>query len=321
MIMVAIQSVEEFPPADSDFAGGGAVLPLAQIYQLDDQRGTAAKAPSPPGHWIIVQSGLLPALAISLTGLVGYFAASGLAMPISPWVALAIFAAATVSSIAGFAFSAICGAMLFHLVARPVNAVEIMLLCSIAIQSLSVVTLKNAIDVRHLGRFLIGGALGLPIGLYLLTHVSGSIYMKCIGAFLVAYGLYMLFRRTAAADCTHPAGDYIAGLCGGVTGGFAAFPGAFVTIWCGFKGWSKDRQRGVYQPFILIMQVVALASVFLLQTTHVQTHSVDLAIIAYVPAALLGTWCGIAIFRRLSEVQFARSVNLLLIVSGVGLVL
>jgi uncharacterized membrane protein YfcA len=39
-----------------------------------------------------------------------------------------------------------------------------------------------------------------------------------------------------------------------------------------------------------------------------------------VPAALLGTWCGIAIFRRLTEIQFTRLVNLLLVVSGVGLI-
>ncbi len=36
-----------------------------------------------------------------------------------------------------------------------------------------------------------------------------------------------------------------------ITGGLAGFPGAFVTIWCGLKGWDKAHQRGVYQPFIL----------------------------------------------------------------------
>jgi hypothetical protein len=40
-----------------------------------------------------------------------------------------------------------------------------------------------------------------------------------------------------------------------------------------------------------------------------------------VPGALLGTWCGIAIFRRLTDLQFPRFVNLMLIVSGVGLLL
>src|SRR6185312_8876053 len=50
----------------------------------------------------------------------------------------AVFAAAWASSIAGFAFSAICGAFLFHILGNPVEVVEIMLLCSIANQGFSV---------------------------------------------------------------------------------------------------------------------------------------------------------------------------------------
>src|SRR5262249_16262298 len=46
----------------------------------------------------------------------------------------AILVASTISSIAGFAFSALCGAFLFHLVDSPVHAVNVMIVCSIAIQ-------------------------------------------------------------------------------------------------------------------------------------------------------------------------------------------
>src|SRR5262249_7336822 len=47
---------------------------------------------------------------------------------------LAIFLASTLSSIAGFAFSAICGAMLFHIEQEPLRIVQVMIVCSIAIQ-------------------------------------------------------------------------------------------------------------------------------------------------------------------------------------------
>jgi len=36
-------------------------------------------------------------------------------------------------------------------------------------------------------------------------------------------------------------------------------------------------------------------------------------------AALLGTWCGLGSYRLLSEVQFAKVLNLLLIAAGAGL--
>ena len=231
----------------------------------------------------------------------------------------AVFVASTLSSIAGFAFSAICGAMLFHLLTKPVQIVQIILVCSIAIQALSVATLRNAIDWKSLARFLYGGLVGLPLGVYLLTHLASHLYLRCIGIFLVGYGLFMIVRQPPKMIISNVIGDYAAGFLGGVTGGFAAFPGAFVTIWCGFKGWTKDRQRGVYQPFILIMQILALALISIARSSHTYAGGIDLSTISYVPGALLGTWCGIAIFRRLTDVQFARVVNSLLIVSGLGL--
>lgn len=239
---------------------------------------------------------------------------------ISLLVMTAIFTAAVASSVAGFAFSAICGAILFHLLTRPVDVVEIMMICSISIQLLSVITLKSAIKMEHLGRFLLGGSFGLPIGIYLLIHIASFLYLKIMGLFLIFYGGYMLVRRPIVIGRYTAVGDYLAGFFGGVTGGFAAFPGAFVTIWCGVKGWNKDQQRGVYQPFILIMQVLALALLYVVQAAHSPTHRFDPLAIAYVPAALIGTWCGIAVYRRLTERQFTRSVNALLVVSGLGLV-
>jgi hypothetical protein len=49
-------------------------------------------------------------------------------------ILIAVFVASTVSSIAGFAFSALCGALLFHVMDSPVYAVHVMIVCSIAIQ-------------------------------------------------------------------------------------------------------------------------------------------------------------------------------------------
>jgi hypothetical protein len=52
-----------------------------------------------------------------------------------------------------------------------------------------------------------------------------------------------------------------------------------------------------------------------------QTNTVDLLTFTYLPAALLGTWSGIAIFRRLTDLHFAICVNAPLIASGLELIL
>jgi uncharacterized protein len=236
---------------------------------------------------------------------------------------LAIFAASMLSSIAGFAFSAICGALLFHLMSEPpVLIVQIMIVCSIAIQLTSVLALRGAVDWRALPPFLAGGIVSIPVGVFLLLHIHQGTYPAVMGVALVAYGTFMLLRRPVVVARGGAFADGIAGLLGGITGGFAGFPGALVTIWCGLKGWDKTRQRGVYQPFILIMQVLTLVAIHIMRAgTPGQGGGLDASVALYVPAALLGTWCGLTLFHRLSNRQFGIAVNLLLIIAGLGLAL
>jgi uncharacterized membrane protein YfcA len=234
-------------------------------------------------------------------------------------VLIAVFAASTVSSIAGFAFSALCGALLFHLMDSPVYAVQVMIICSIAIQLLGVAALWRSIDWRSLPIFLIGGVPGVPVGAYLLLHLQTSTYRDIIGILLIVYGGYLLLRWPTRSLQTGPVADACAGFLGGLTGGLAGFPGAFVTIWCGLKGWDKARQRGVYQPFILCMQPVSLIVIYLMRPASASAAQLDLKTLAFVPAALLGAWFGLRIFRRLSDRQFEIAVNALLILSGIGL--
>lgn len=233
----------------------------------------------------------------------------------------AVFVASTVSGIAGFAFSALCGALLFHVIDSPVYAVNVMIICSIAIQLLSVATLWRSIDWRSLAIFLAGGLPGVPAGVYLLLHLPTTTYRHVIGALLIVYGGYLLLRWPARSRRTGPLTDACAGFLGGITGGLAGFPGAFVTIWCGLKGWDRARQRGVYQPFILIMQPVTLVAIHLMRTSSPVQVQLDWKAFVFVPAALLGAWFGLRIFERLTDRQFGLVVNALLILSGIGLVL
>lgn len=234
---------------------------------------------------------------------------------------LAIAAASLVSSIAGFAFSAVCGAMLFHLAGDPVHVVQIMMTCSIANQAAMTWNLRRDIEWRGLRVYLAGGAVGVAIGVWVLLHADRAAYISSLGVFLVVYGAYMLFRKPMIIHRQHVALDFAAGALGGVTGGAAGFPGASVTIWCGMKGWDKARQRAVFQPFILIMQVVALLAITLARHPGAGSVAIDSGNLVYIPASLLGTALGLALYRRISDNQFARVVNLLLVVSGLSYVL
>ena len=233
-------------------------------------------------------------------------------------VMAAILVASLMSSIAGFAFSAICGAMLFHLLNDQVQVVQIMITCSIANQAAMVWSLRREVDWRGLGVFLAGGALGLPFGVWALLHADHRLYTHSLGIVLLAYAAYMLIGRTHTICRQYPGLDLVAGLLGGVTGGAAGFPSGPVTVWCGLKGWDKTRQRAVFQPFILLMQVAALLAIAI--ATPQTGHGIGFnpSNLVYVPAGLSGTWLGLACFRGLSNRQFSLAVNILLLASGLS---
>jgi hypothetical protein len=241
-------------------------------------------------------------------------------VPASVLTLAAVLLGSTVSSIAGFAFSAVSGAMLLRMMNDPVQVVEILIVCSIAIQSLSVVLLWRDIDWRRLLPFLAGGVVGLPFGVWVLLHLQTDWFKETMGVLLTSYAAYALFRRNVAARRYSNLTDVCVGFLGGITGGLAGFPGAAVTVWCGMRGWDKRRQRGVNQPFILIMQILALGLLETVRGSFTRGTGFDLGALEFVPAALLGTWFGLAIFRRLSDQWFSRAVNVLLLVSGVGFI-
>lgn len=247
-------------------------------------------------------------------------AGPGLGSP-SALVMTAILLAAFVSSIVGFAFPAICGAILFHSVADPVLVVQIIMVCGIANQAAMTWSMRGQINWREVSTFLAGGIIGLPVGVWLLLHAGREFNTKGLGVLLLLYGSSMMVRQRQRIARQHWLCDALAGFLGGITGGAAGFPSVAVMIWCSFKGWDKARQRALYQPFILVMQVTGLLVISLTQRQAGHGAGIEPAILLCIPASLLGTALGLAVFHQLSTNSFALAANLILVGSGLSFLL
>src|SRR5689334_2325229 len=105
---------------------------------------------------------------------------------------LAIFAGSMAAGLAGFAFSAITGALLFHWL-NPIEAVPLLLACSITTQLFSISRLWHVMQWRRCCPYLFGGFVGIPIGAKLLEAFDARLFAMGFGCFLVCYSLYMLF--------------------------------------------------------------------------------------------------------------------------------
>jgi uncharacterized membrane protein YfcA len=230
-------------------------------------------------------------------------------------VAVVVLLAALVSSIAGFAFAALAGSALAYLRFDPVQAVMTMALCSIAIQGYAVWQLRASIRWRALAPMLAAGAITTPLGVALLIHIDAKLYAAVLGVIVTGYGGYVLLRRQIRPVRGATWHDALAGALGGVIGGLSSAPGLVVTIWCSMRGWDKEQQRAMYQPFILAMQLVTVACL-----TWSAAPQIDaLRHASFIPFALMGAVGGFALYRRMTMRQFHAAVSVLLIVSGTGL--
>jgi len=228
----------------------------------------------------------------------------------------AVFAGALVSGFAGFAFSAVAGALLLH-VLPPGEVVPLMMICSVAVQTTSLVVLRRSMNWQGSAILLAGGALGIPLALTILQHTSTQTFRVGFGTFLALYSTYMLFRPAAyLSEIGHWLYRAAVGFAGGLVGGLTAMPGAVPTMWCDLQGMPKDAQRGLVQPFIAVMQVLALG--LMLWSDALPRHLlIDTAV--SLPALVAGTAVGLAMFGRISDALFRRTILAVLFVAGLAL--
>jgi uncharacterized membrane protein YfcA len=228
---------------------------------------------------------------------------------------LAVFLGGVVTGFAGFAFSAVAGAILLHIL-DPMLAVPAMMLLSIVSQVSASAVLRQGIAWRQSVPMLIGGAAGVPIALYVLTLVDPHTYRVGFGVFLVGYSGYMLVWRPSAllGKLGGVATRASVGFAGGLVGGLTAMPGALPAIWCGLQGLPKEEQRSLVQPFILGMQGLAIA-LLLCRPGALHGDLIGIVVVA-MPAMLAGTMLGVALFGRIDDRKFRLVILLVLLLSG-----
>lgn len=233
-------------------------------------------------------------------------------------VSAGIFAGALVSGLMGFAFSAVAGAILLH-VMPPTEAVPLMMACSIITQAVTLVTLRDSMMWRGSAGLIAGGVLGMLPALYLLQRVDAGIFRMGFGAFLVAYAAIMLLRpaMTCAKAVPGRLRQAVVGFGGGLVGGLTAMPGALPVIWCDLRGMPRNQQRGLVQPYIVAMQLFALT---LMLSRHDVSSAALRSLTLNLPALAAGAAIGVMMFRRIDDALFRRAVLVVLLLAGLLLV-
>jgi uncharacterized membrane protein YfcA len=200
----------------------------------------------------------------------------------------------------------------------PVRSALLVVASGGLLHTILVWRMRATIDRARLAPFLIGGLIGVPVGVALLTVVDTALMRRMLGGLMAAYGGYALLapslpRVTAGGRRA----DAAVGLVGGVMSGLGGYSGVPTTIWAQLRGWPKELARGVYQPFILAMHIATLVLVGGLAFDR--TSALLLAIT--LPALLLGGWLGYRLYGHLNERQFRRLLAAMIAASGIALLI
>lgn len=291
--------------------------------QLDEGQ-TAEKKSSRSGLFLLAGTALLVVTAIIVSCPTTPNAVAGLSMRQLATVLAIVFLSGVMSGLSGFGFSAIGAVSL--LIIPPLLQVPLFQALSKANQLVSIGQLRQDMPRsmqelwRGPGPCMIGGIAGVPIGVWLLAHLPATQLMTVFGVLLTFYSIYSLFKPSSfkLRGCDGPAWGILVGFLGGAVGGFTAFPGAVVVVWIGLRGVSKEQQRAIVQPYIIMAQIYSLV---LLATLHTSYFSSQfwLLLLLGLPVVIPGTLTGLAIYRHTSDINFKRISFLLLGLSGFSL--
>jgi uncharacterized membrane protein YfcA len=228
----------------------------------------------------------------------------------------ATFAASFVAGVSGFAFALIAAAVWLHIM-TPLETATLTIGYGMLVQGFGAWKLRHALSWSRLWPFLLGGAPGVAIGVFVLRWANPAHMRAGIGAFLVLYAAFNLMRPALKPVRSSRATDTAVGLASGVLGGMTGFAGILIVIWCQMRGWPKDVQRGVFQPASVAL--LAMCALALGVTGSVTPNTAYLFVIG-LPVLAAGTWAGFQLYGRMDEDGFRRIVLILLLVSGVPLI-
>ena len=203
----------------------------------------------------------------------------------------------------------------------PLQAVSIIVITSVVtgVQGLWIVRREIVQYHSRALRFTLPGIIGIPLGISALHAVNVDLLKLVIGLFLLINGLFFMARSTLpTVKGYYPVVDMTFGLMGGFLGGLAGLSGALPTFWLSLREWPKGEIRAVLQPFnVTILLLTAL--IFL--TQGVYNKSTVLLIMISLPISIFATQIGLALFKKLHDSHFRRTLIVLTFISGLSIVI
>jgi len=229
---------------------------------------------------------------------------------------LATFLGGFVSGFSGFAMGIVVSGVWLHII-TPVQTAALIAGYGLLTQGYGIAKLRHEWNWQSIWPLTLGTALGIPIGVMLLTHINPAAVRTGVGVLLVLYAMYGLLRPPIGPLKIGAPADIAIGIANGLIGGLTGLGGIISTISCQLRGWSKDKQRAVFQPVLFAAFVIISISQFVAGSYTAETvklYGIGL------PFMVAGIWIGFKLYGTINDETFRKTVLLLVLIAGASLV-
>lgn len=226
--------------------------------------------------------------------------------------------AGLVQGISGFAFAMVAMSIWVWGV-DPQLAAVMAVFGGVTGQIISAIRVRRGWHLSLLWPFVLGSAIGIPIGTRLLPLLDPNRFKLVLGSLLIVCCSAML--ATSRLPHIHHGGrfaDAVVGILGGIMAPLSGFSGLAPALWCTLRGYTKDAHRAVLQNFNLI--VLSATFVSFVASGRVRANLVPhMAIVA--GSLVLPSVYGSKIYIGMSPAAFRQGVLWLLIFAGAAMLL
>lgn len=233
-----------------------------------------------------------------------------------PLFVLATFLGGFVSGFSGFAMGIVVSGVWLHVI-TPIQTAALIAGYGLLTQGYGIAKLRGEWSWQSIWPLTLGTGAGIPIGVTLLTHINPTWMRLGVGALLILYATYGLVRPPLGPFRIGAPTDIAIGICNGLVGGLTGLGGIISTISCQLRGWSKDKQRAVFQPVLFAAFVVILVSQFIAGSYTAETvklYGIGL------PFMVAGIWIGFRLYGTISDETFRKTVLTLVLIAGASLI-
>ena len=230
--------------------------------------------------------------------------------------ALAAFLGGFVSGFSGFAMGIVVSGIWLHII-TPIQTATLIAGYGLLTQGYGIWKLRHAVRWQNIWPLVLGTAIGIPIGVVLLTRIDPSWLRSGVGILLMLYAVYSLARPAFEPMKIGTAADVVIGIGNGLVGGLTGLGGIISTISCQLRGWSRDMQRAVFQPVLLAAFVII--SIAQGVTGAITPETLKLFGLG-LPFMIAGIWSGFKLYGKIDDETFRKAVLILLLFAGISLI-